>query len=149
MSDALIGLVGVVVGAVLAGTGQYFTARRDAWIDARLHGLRLLADVDALVAGGPDSRAVSETRLGVASWLEHRDVLAKFRRGTYPNGFKASEWLDLAACFAELHQLDGVPAPERTAAWWGDAQAKFAEAERLLAPFRDDPRVLAHALRLG
>jgi hypothetical protein len=48
MGDALIAFAGIVVGALLGGTGKYFTQRRDAWIVTRASGLLLLADVHAL-----------------------------------------------------------------------------------------------------
>lgn len=146
-NDALIGLAGILVGTLLGGTGKYWLLRRDAWRDARTSGLLLLADVRALLEAQATARVVSDTELGVKSWQSHRQVLAGFRRGNFPNGFRAPEWLELARHFAHLDELYAGHESERGREWWKHAQAELAEAERLLARFEDDPPVLRYIVQ--
>jgi hypothetical protein len=105
VDEALVALAGIVVGALLGGTGRYWLLRRGAWSRARTSGLLLLADVRALRAAQPTDRIVTETELGVRSWASSREVLAGFRRGNFPNGYRAPEWLELAEHFARLDQI--------------------------------------------
>jgi hypothetical protein len=149
MVQALIGLGGVVVGVLMGGTGKYFTQRRDAWTQARASGLLLLADVSALLDALPTDRVVAETELGVRSWESHRQALAGFRRGIYPNGFKASEWLTLAHCFAQLNKLHATRQTNRNGEWWERVRGELAQAEQLLDQFQNDPRVLPYVIRTG
>jgi hypothetical protein len=111
-----------------------------------MHGLLLLADVRALREAPPDARVVSDTKLGARSWESHREVLAAFRRGNFPNGFKAPEWLELAGRFAHLENLYATGERKRDRAWWNSAQVELAGAERLLAHFEFDPGVLGYVL---
>lgn len=148
MSDALIGVVGVIFGAVLGGTGKYWTARRDAWKEARASGLLLLADVRALrAAPSSNAQVVVDTGLGVKTWESHRQVLAGFRRGAFPNGFKAAGWLTLAGSFARLKELDLEREKQGNDAWWHAVQNELSEAERLLQRFENDPRVVLYTIR--
>jgi hypothetical protein len=146
VEEALIGLAGIVVGTVLGGTGKYWLLRRDAWRDARTSGLLLLADVRALRKAQATARIVSTTELGAKSWRAQRKVLAAFRRGNFPNGFRAPEWLELAGHFAQLEQLYGEHRGDVEGEWWTRAQEEFDAAERLLARFGDDPPVFAYVL---
>lgn len=147
MVEALIGGVGgVLLGTLLGGTGKYWLLRRDAWSEARTSGLLLLADVCALYKVQPDARIVSDTELGVRSWESHRQVLAGFRRGNFPNGFQAAEWLELAGHFAQLKELLASQ-PNGDADWWSRAQAELGSAELLLARFEHDPRVFGYVVR--
>jgi hypothetical protein len=148
VAEALIGLAGVVIGTALGGTAKYWSLRRDAWRAARTSGLLLLADVRALRAAEPSAAVVANTRLAVATWEAHRQTLAGFRQGSFPNGFKAHEWLELAGHFARLEQIDA----DRQLGgdgWWSRAEAALADAERLLDRFESDPPVLGYVLRAG
>jgi hypothetical protein len=147
MDAALIGLAGIVVGTLLGGTGRYWLLRRDLWREARTSGLLLLADVRALREAQATARVVSDTKLGVSSWESHRKVLAEFRRGSFPNGFKAPEWLELAVHFAHLREFSITDEPEGDGDSWSRAQNELAAAERLLARFEEDPPVLGYVLR--
>lgn len=144
---ALIGLAGIAVGTLLGGTGKYWLLRRDAWREARTSGLLLLANVRALRKAPAAARVVSDTELGVKSWESHRQVLAGFRRGNFPNGFSASEWLELAGHFAQIENFYTAHQPEGDGDWWSRAQDELAAAESLLARFEDDPPVLGYVLR--
>lgn len=145
MDEALVGLVGIVFGALLGGTGRYWLLRRDAWSRARTSGLLLLADVRALRAAQPTDRIVTETEFGVNSWASQREVLAGFRRGNFPNGYRAPEWLELASHFARLGQIrDGWQAADGEK--WRRAQAELEAAEGLLARFEDDPPVFGYVV---
>jgi hypothetical protein len=147
MTEALIGLAGVVVGTLLGGTGKYWLLRRDAWSKARTSGLLLLADVRALIAAQAADQVVSDTELGVKSWESQREVLAGFRQGNFPNGFRAPEWLALAAHFAQLRELYGGFQPDRDADRWRRAQHELEAAAGLLARFEQDPPVLGYVVR--
>jgi hypothetical protein len=107
----------------------------------------LLADVRALCGAEPGSRVVSATELGVKSWEAHREVLAGFRRGNFPNGFRAAEWLELARHFAQLKERDPASVTNRDGDRWSDAQAELVAAERLLARFEQDPPVFGYVIR--
>ena len=146
MDEALIGLAGIVAGAVLGGTGKYWLLRRDAWTEARTSGLLLLADVRALCGAEPGSRVVTGTELGLKSWEAHREVLAGFRRGRFPNGFRAPEWLELARHFAHLKELDPAYLTDGDGDRWSEAQAELKAAERLLVRFELDPPVLGYVI---
>jgi hypothetical protein len=141
--EAVIGLAGVIAGLVLGGTGKYFTQRRDAWLRARTAGLLLLADVRALRDAETAGPVVVETQLGAKSWASQRLTLAGFRRGTYPNGLTAPDWLKLAGHFARLKEIDDA----RDSDWWGEAQRELAEVERLLSGFERDPPLLRYVVR--
>lgn len=147
MAEALIGVVGIVVGALLGGTGKYWLLRRDAWSEARTSGLLLLADVRTLRNADATAHVVSETRAGAKSWETHREILAGFRRGNFPNGFRAPEWLELASHFARLEQIYAVQRPEGSTGWWSQAKTELAAAELLLARFDDDPAVFGYVVR--
>ena len=147
MTEAVYGVIGVVLGVLLGGTGKYWSLRRDAWKDARAAGLLLLADVRALCAAGPADAIGRETQLGVKTWEAHRTVLATFRRGRFPNGLKAPGWLDLAGHFARLKQLDADRAgPDQDASWWEAVQTELRQAESLLAAFERDPWVFVYVV---
>jgi hypothetical protein len=141
LAGALAGVAGVVLGTVLGGTGKYWLLRRDAWSEARASGLILLADVRAVREAEPGARVVSDTELGVKSWDSHRQVLAKFRRGNFPNGFQAKEWLELARHFALLKELNSRSQTDELGDWWNSAESELAAAERLLVRFERDPKI--------
>jgi hypothetical protein len=148
LESVLSGVAGALLGVLFGGTGKYWALRRDAWTDARKSGLLLLADVRALMAAAPEERVVVSKRLGLGSWETHRATLAGFRRGTFPNGYEASEWLDLAAHFASLEQLlqlhqDGRSDPSL----WAKANDAWTGAEQLLVRFKDDPPVVGYVLK--
>ena len=146
VKEALIGLAGIVVGTLLGGTGKYWLLRRDAWREARTSGRLLLADVRALRRAHAAARVVSDTELGVNTWASHRQVLAGFRRGSFPNGFKAPEWLELAGRFAELEELYHSRQRKGDGKWWSRAQDELASAESLLVRFEHDPPVLGYVI---
>jgi hypothetical protein len=158
IDTALIGLAGVVAGVLLGGAGKYWTQRRDAWKEARASGLLLLAHIRALQDTQPSSRLVSDSKLGVIAWEEHQATLAGFRRGSFPNGLKAAEWLRLAERFARLAQLhsrrndgwwrDPTSLPDAAVSWWNEATAELQAADLLLADFANDPPVVLHAILL-
>lgn len=81
MDQALIGLAGIVVGALLGGTGKYFTQRRDAWARARTSGLLLLADVRALRG------------FRAPEWLALADCFSHLQKlSTAQGGDRGAEW---------------------------------------------------------
>jgi hypothetical protein len=147
MDQALIGLAGIVVGALLGGTGKYFTQRRDAWRQARASGLLLLADVKALLLATDCDPVIARTELGVASWNAQREVLAAFRKGKYPSGFVANEWLSLADCFARLESLYATRPAQHDVEWWGKVRAQLSTAAVLLARFSKDPPVVRSVIK--
>jgi hypothetical protein len=134
MEQALIGLAGIVVGVLLGGTGTYFTQRRDAW-------------TKALLAAKRTDPVVARTELGLKSWRRAGKPLARFRVGNYPSGFKAGEWLLLAARFARLERLNGTPQDRRDDEWWATVRAELSAAEELLERFSSDPKVLPYVIR--
>lgn len=83
------------------------------------------------------------------SWESHRAALAHFRRGGFPNGFRAPEWLALAACFARLERFQAEPKADRGEVWSKSVGEELQAAERLLAPFEEDPPVLSYVVRTG
>jgi hypothetical protein len=129
----------------LGGTGKYWGLRRDAWSGPRASGLILLAEVRALRTAEPAARVVSETAL-VKSWDSHRQVLAKFRRGKFPSGFQADEWLRLARHFARLREHHCQSEPETGVDGWNRAQRELAAAEDLLVRFENDPKVFWYVI---
>jgi hypothetical protein len=141
---ALIGLAGVIGGLVLGGVGKYFTQRRDAWLEARAAGLMLLADVRRLHSAIHDGSVVA-AELGVKSWEQQREALARFRRGSYPSGLKAPEWLRLAAHFAQLQTFSDSNQRTRQV----DARCELKGVVELLTPFERDPAVLPYVLKTG
>lgn len=145
MDEALIGLAGIVVGALLGATGTYFRLRRDAWIEARANGLVLLADVCALLAASPTDHVVGDTLLGTKTWDRRGEALVRFRRGNYPSGLNASEWLRLAGHFAQLRELArGLPLCD-----WKLVKAELTASKELLDCFDFDPPVLPYVIRTG
>jgi hypothetical protein len=146
MDVALVGAAALVAGTLLGGTGKYFSLRRDAWREARTSGLLLLADVRAIRAAQAPAPVVSDARLMVESWKEeHRRVLAGFRRGMFPHGLVAPEWLTLAGHFTSLERLCAEHRPgEDDDRWRSRAGSDLAGAEGLLARFENDPPVVGY-----
>jgi hypothetical protein len=149
VDQALVAVAGIVIGALLGGSGKYFTSRRDAWAEARASGLLLLAEVRALLEDSHPDGVDAGASLGVKSWESHQVTLAHFRRGSFPNGFKAPEWLTLAACFARLKRFQEEPVADRGDNWSKSVRNELLVAERLLARFEDDPPVFSHVVRTG
>jgi hypothetical protein len=149
MDSGLIGVAGIVVGATFGATTKYFTRRRDAWLVARTAGLLLLADVRALARAERTDPIVSATGVGVRSWEAQRETLAAFRRGNYPNGLRASEWLALAGHFANLGVLSAVLEADRDSAWWDRVRPESAAADHLLRRFEYDPSVFGYVVLAG
>jgi hypothetical protein len=145
VDSALIGIAGAVLGLFLGGTGKYFTQRRDAWLPARAAGLQLLANIRALgdVSDGDSAVAACDTAIG--AWALQGEALAVFRRGSYPSGLKASEWLKLATCFATLERLSSTRGED----WQADIKQQFNDVERLLKPFENDPAVVSFVFKTG
>ena len=90
---------------------------------------------------------VVDTELGVKTWEAHREVLAGFRRGSFPNGFRAAGWLQLARTFARLKELEFQRQKHGNNEWWRAAQPELSEAERRLQRFENDPRVVLYTIR--
>ena len=147
MVEGLFAVGGILVGAFLGGIGKYWALRRDAWKAARAGGLLLLSDVVLVRKAEPSDPIVSDTALGVKTWETHREVLAGFRRGTFPHGLKAQEWLELAGHFAKLSELYTTRGYSTDGEWSEEAQKELAYAERLLAGFRDDPPVFLYVIK--
>jgi hypothetical protein len=149
VDQALVAVAGIVIGALLGGSGKYFTSRRDAWAEARASGLVLLADVRALLETHLSEVIDPGASLEVKGWESHQVTLAHFRRGGFPNGFRAPEWLALAACFARLKRYGAEPKAGRGDKWSKSVGEELLAAERLLAPFEQDPPVLSYVVRTG
>jgi hypothetical protein len=147
VEEALIAIAGAVVGTALGGTGKYWLLRRDAWREARTSGLLLLADVRALCQAEAGARIVTDTEFGVKTWESQRQVLAGFRRGNFPNGYRAPEWLELAGHFAELREFYSEYHPDENDDLWRRAKEKLAAAECLLVRFREDPPVFWYVVK--
>jgi len=143
VTEALIGLVGVIVGALLGGTGKYWLLRRDAWREARTSGLLTLADVRTAIACTDPARLTARLRLLLKTWETHREVLAAFRQGNFPNGFRGPEWLELAGHMALLQDVaDTLDSINVTA-----ARGELEATERLLSRFEADPPVVGYVIR--
>ena len=142
-NPAVIGVVGIVVGAVLGGTGKYFTQRRDAWVRARASGLALLAQVRWARVALAEGHLTTE--ISVADWKTHGPVLASFRPGNYPSGLNASQWLELARLVTVLARLDAMP--YRGGTWMSSATYELRNAQKILDRFEHDPPVLASVIR--
>jgi hypothetical protein len=144
VNEALIGLVGVIVGALLGGTGKYWLLRRDAWREARTSGLLTLADVRAASARSDPARLAAQLETLLRTWGTQREVLAGFRQGNFPNGFRAPEWLELAGHMTSLRDItDTHPDPIDTTA----AHHELDAAEALLSRFEEDPPVVEYVIR--
>jgi hypothetical protein len=149
VDQALVAVAGIVIGALLGGSGKYFTSRRDAWAEARASGLLLLANVRAVREVHLSEPFNPEASFGVKGWESHGAILAHFRRGSFPNGFKAPEWLAVAACFARLESFRAAPKADRDVEWSKSVDSELLAAERLLAPFEADPPVFGYVVRTG
>jgi hypothetical protein len=147
VKEALIAIVAAVAGTALGGTGKYWQLRSDAWREARTSGLLLLADVRALCAAEAGARIVADTEFGVKTWKSHRQVLAGFRRGNFPNGYRAPEWLELAGHFAELEELYSAHQLDTNDHAWRCAKTKLEASECLLVRFKKDPPVARYVLQ--
>jgi hypothetical protein len=146
--EAVIGLAGIVVGALLGATGTYFRLRRDAWIEARANALLLLADVRALRHAKATDEVVARTQLGVKTWDARAEALVRYRRGNYPSGLRAGGWLELAGHFARLRTL-GASTRRPDASWWREVQKELTGAHGLLTHFEKDEPVLAYVIVTG
>jgi len=141
MTEAVFGVVGVVLGAILGAGASYFMVRRKSWSDARDAALLLLEELH--VAQRALERGTYEPGgLGVAAWQNNRRALT-FRKGCYPSGLHALEWLDLAAAFDNLRLLDRCSSSERDETWLVTAHDNIEHARRLVHPFELDPPVLS------
>jgi hypothetical protein len=147
--EGLIGLAGIVVGALLGATGTYFRLRRDAWTEARANGLVLLADVSALLDDAhPTDQVVAGTPLVIKTWDARAEALVRFRRGNYPSGLEAGKWLELAGHFAKLREL-GAQTRAADASWRRDVKKELIGAQALLKHFERDEPVLPYVIATG
>jgi hypothetical protein len=149
VDQLLVGVAGVVVGALLGGSGKYFTLRRDAWTEARASGLLLLAEVQALGDACRADPVVAGTSVVIKGWESHAKTLAHFRRGNFPNGFKAPEWLELAGCVARLERFHAAPQADPHGKWRTSVNRELDKAERLLDRFKEDPPVFNYVVGTG
>jgi hypothetical protein len=104
VTAAIFGLVGVVVGAIIASAGQYFIDRRGNWNAARAAGLVLYSILDRsekMVKADPASMANEAL---AEAWAANREALL-FRRGNFPSGLSVAQWLALGDHFAQLELL--------------------------------------------
>jgi hypothetical protein len=147
VQEALIAIGAAILGTAAGGTGKYWLLRRDAWREARTSGLLLLADVRALCKAKASDRIVTDTEFGVKTWGSQREVLAGFRKGNFPNGYKAPEWLELAGLFAELKELYSKYQARQNDDLWRDAKKKLGDAKCLLDRFEDDPSVFWYVVK--
>jgi hypothetical protein len=143
VNEALIGLVGVIVGALLGGTGKYWLLRRDAWREARTSGLLTLADVRAASARSDPARLAAHLETLLRTWGTQREVLAGFRQGNFPNGFRAPEWLELAAHMGRLQDVADTQSGSIDAT---AAHRELEAAETLLSRFEADPPVVGYVI---
>lgn len=148
MDEALIGLAGIVVGVLLGAAGTYFRLRRDLWAEARANALVLLADVRALKSR-PSDQVLADTLLVTKNWDSRGEALVRFRRGNYPSGLKACEWLKLAGHFAELRKLSARGVSPADTQCLGDVQKELKGAEVVLDGFASDPPVLPYVVATG
>ena len=126
MSDALIGVAGVIVGATLGGTGKYFTARKGGSCERLVGSGRCSRAPRGSLQRCPGGRQQRNWELNVGVTSPHaRGIPAR----TFPNGFKAAGWLCLAGKFARLKELDPVRRMDGSAAWWRNALRTVARLE--------------------
>jgi hypothetical protein len=103
MTEAIFGLVGVVVGGVLSGGVGYALERRRA-TNAATVAARLLADELAFALWvlkiALDARRWSDVPrydFGVDLWAEHRALLA--------SKLSVADWIQVSAAFRRLHDV--------------------------------------------
>lgn len=113
----------------------------------------MLAEVRGLHSALRDASSsdpvVAGTSVAVKGWESHGETLAHFRRGNFPNGFRAPEWLELASCFAQLERFQAAPRTSRDIDWLKDVNSELVEAEQLLTGFKDDPPVFGYVIKTG
>jgi len=148
--EAAFALIGVLLGGILGAGASYLMVRRKSWSDARAAALRILEDLhlaEIVLGQGTDYEFPPWAGdLGVRSWQRHREALT-FRKGYYPSGLHALEWLELAATFGDLRLLNEWSASERDEAWGVSAHKNVTYAQSLLKQFEDDPPALKTFLR--
>jgi hypothetical protein len=146
MTEAAFGVIGVLLGGILGGGASYFMTRRQSWSSARASALLMLEELalldTALARWEVSDLPVWAEDLGVASWEEHRQALT-FRKGYYPSGLNATEWLRLADTFVNLRVLHEWDANVRDEVWRERAIENFARAKALLLQFELDPPAFA------
>src|SRR5262245_969182 len=145
MTAAIFGLLGVLVGAIIAGFSTYFMDRRRGWLAARAAGLLTIDDLkDArkdVAAARPDLAAATPAiERSLQSWENHREALLH-RRGTTPSGVDAREWLELGVRFRTLRRLADRPDP------FADADKAYAELLAILCVFQDDRPAFPEVVR--
>jgi hypothetical protein len=132
--SALAGLLGVIVGALLAWSRESYQRRRETISAARLVDAELadtLAKIESAV--GPDARPtkVLAPELETPAWLEGRAALAV--------GLGAHEWGKIRDAFASVSafrlavEWDAAGLETETRA--RTAKVKIGEARKTLAPF--------------
>ncbi|MEN3285194.1 MAG: hypothetical protein V7607_6334 [Solirubrobacteraceae bacterium] len=125
MSDAVIGLVGVVVGAVVTGgvtaVGSWRARRRAARAALRLiHGDLMVALLLMERATNSDRWWALPAELPTARWERHRDALA----GSH---LSFDEWTTLDATFTRFAQIEATRAQGNAA---GDRAGALHHAQR-------------------
>lgn len=143
MSAAIFGLVGVVVGGLIAASATYFMERRTGWTEARAAALLLYADLEHSLAHLERDRAdyAGLAKVVEQAWPEHRAALL-FRAGTFPSGLTADEWIKLDGVMTSLEFAVRGTDPD-------DALRHGRAAVRILEVFRPDrPAVIQSLLRL-
>jgi hypothetical protein len=106
VAEAILGLIGVLIGAAVTVAAQYVMRLRDERADART-AARLMyvelanAERNLLLLKGPAPRpAFAKQSYSSAEWEDRRPVLARL--------LSADEWIALHRAYALLAQLAGV-----------------------------------------
>lgn len=106
MSDAIFGLVGVVIGGLLTGALQVFQQRRSDRAEARAVARLLSAELseqlqylDALVNQDP---AVSKQAPTISAWPEYRAAMARL--------LDDRTWQAVAGAYVELSRMNSSQA---------------------------------------
>jgi hypothetical protein len=144
MTAAIFGLVGVLVGAFIAGLAAYFMERRTGWLAARAAALLTIEDLED--AKAELSRADSDVSLVkqtidrvLKGWEERREALL-YRKGTSPSGITAAQWLNLGSRFRQLRPLD-KPEDDR------DREKVITDILDVLKVFEEDGHALPRVAR--
>jgi hypothetical protein len=129
----------------------YWLDRHRGWLAARTAGLLIYDDLEqahAQLESPSANVAVAKEAIesSLQAWDAHREALL-YRRGTFPSGVSANQWLDLGAHFRKLKALEEQANPVEY------AKTEISSLLAGLATFKEDrytaPRIVRNALGIA
>jgi hypothetical protein len=124
VTEAIVGLVGVVVGSAITWGSELWRARRDDSDEARVAARLVIDELQSIAnyrtVDEPEFKSQRDLALRQDAWRSHRVALAR--------ELPYAGWREVRAAY------DSLAAPQRTSAGERDVKDQYAKAVQVLEP---------------